>query len=296
MEKEKLIEIFNSSETIAEICRKLYGKNNGGMHNRVLKLFNEFNYDWKAHLIEVENKKKKYCLNCGKEILGKERSKKKFCNHSCAAQYNNKIKSHLSEATKSAISEGLKKYNNSLTDELKWEKYCKRFNIKLSFEEYIEKIKKSRKKRQNIKGLKKEQHYCMMCGKEIHNNNTTFCSNDCRKKFENKQYEEYIERWKNGEECGHTPCFKIHKYVRRYLFEKYNNSCQKCGWNKENPYTNSVPLQIHHIDGDCTNNSEENIQLLCPNCHALTENFGSRNKNSKRIFRKQRIFKQEIIK
>ena len=241
MEKEKLIEIFNSSETIAEICRKLYGKNNGGMHNRVLKLFNEFNYDWKAHLIEVENKKKKYCLNCGKEILGKERSKKKFCNHSCAAQYNNKIKSHLSEATKSAISEGLKKYNNSLTDELKWEKYCKRFNIKLSFEEYIEKIKKSRKKRQNIKGLKKEQHYCMMCGKEIHNNNTTFCSNDCRKKFENKQYEEYIERWKNGEECGHTPCFKIHKYVRRYLFEKYNNSCQKCGWNKENPYSQAHP-------------------------------------------------------
>ncbi len=44
------------------------------------------------------------------------------------------------------------------------------------------------------------------------------------------------------------------------------------------------------------NNSEDNLQLLCPNCHALTENFGSRNKNSKRVFRKQKLFSQEIIK
>ena len=31
------------------------------------------------------------------------------------------------------------------------------------------------------------------------------------------------------------------------------------------------------------NNSEENLQLLCPNCHSLTENFGSRNINCTRI-------------
>ena len=33
------------------------------------------------------------------------------------------------------------------------------------------------------------------------------------------------------------------------------------------------------------NNSEENLQLLCPNCHAMTENFGSRNKKSTRTYR-----------
>ena len=74
----------------------------------------------------------------------------------------------------------------------------------------------------------------------------------------------------------------ISNHVRRYLFEKYQNSCQICGWNKLNPYTGSVPLQVHHIDGDCTNNQEINLQLLCPNCHALTENFGSRNENCTR--------------
>ena len=295
MEKEKIIEIFNSSESIAEVCRRLYGKNNGGMHNRVIKLFKEFKYDWNEHLLEIESKKKKYCLNCGKEIPSRERSRKKFCNRSCAVQYRNKTHKH-SDKTKSAISEGLKRYNSTLTDEIKWERYCKRYNIKISFEEYIKKVKGIRKNYQKIKEIKKEPHYCMACGKELIGYNTMFCSIECRKKFEDKQYSEYIERWKNGEECGHTPCFKIHKYVKRYLLEKYNNSCQECGWGKVNPYTNNVPLQIHHIDGDCTNNSEENLQLLCPNCHALTENFGSRNKNSKRVFRRQKIFKQEIIK
>ena len=46
---------------------------------------------------------------------------------------------------------------------------------------------------------------------------------------------------------------------------------------------------MHHIDGDCTNNKMENLQLLCPNCHSLTSNFGSLNKNSKRSQAKENI-------
>lgn len=52
------------------------------------------------------------------------------------------------------------------------------------------------------------------------------------------------------------------------------------GWGEVNPYTNLVPLQIHHVDGNSTNNKEENLEVLCPNCHSLTENFGSRNTNT----------------
>lgn len=297
MDNKMLIEFFNSSKSIAEICRKLYGKNNGGMHNRVLKLFKELDYDWDKHLIEVEESKKRYCLNCGKEISGKERARKKFCNSSCAAQYNNKFHTH-SEKTKSAISEGLKKYHSEyvLTDEEKWERYRKIYNPNISFEKYIENIKNTRRNYPKIKERKKENNKCVVCGKKLEGYKTMFCSVECRRKFEDEQYHNYIERWKRGEECGHTPSFKIHKYVKRYLLEKYNNSCQECGWNKENPHTHNIPLQIHHIDGDCTNNSEDNLQLLCPNCHALTENFGSRNKNSKRVFRKQKLFSQEIVK
>lgn len=54
-----------------------------------------------------------------------------------------------------------------------------------------------------------------------------------------------------------------------------------------------MPLEVHHIDGNCTNNKEENLQLLCPNCHSLTPNSGSLNKgNSKRY--KYKAYRKEI--
>ena len=49
--------------------------------------------------------------------------------------------------------------------------------------------------------------------------------------------------------------------------------------------TNKCPLQIHHIDGNYKNNSEENLELLCPNCHSLTHNYGTLNKGNGRDYR-----------
>jgi predicted HNH restriction endonuclease len=75
--------------------------------------------------------------------------------------------------------------------------------------------------------------------------------------------------------------------IRRYMLEKYEYKCQNCKCDWKNPYTDLTILQIHHINGDSSDNSESNLQVLCPNCHAMTENFGFRNKNSSRIYRKQ---------
>ena len=129
-----------------------------------------------------------------------------------------------------------------------------------------------------------EHSYCLNCGKEIPSGRK-YCSNKCQGEFE---YKDYINKWKNNEVSGTKCSTDVSNHVRRYLFETHNNSCQKCGWHEVNPYTGLVPLQIHHIDGDCTNNREENLQLLCPNCHSLTENFGSRNKNCTRIDKRVR--------
>lgn len=41
-------------------------------------------------------------------------------------------------------------------------------------------------------------------------------------------------------------------------------------WSKINPYTNTLPLEIDHIDGNSENNSEDNLRLICPNCHSST--------------------------
>ena len=44
-----------------------------------------------------------------------------------------------------------------------------------------------------------------------------------------------------------------------------------------------VNLELHHCDGDKSNNKLDNLQLLCPNCHSYTENYGSKNRKHKEI-------------
>ena len=41
-----------------------------------------------------------------------------------------------------------------------------------------------------------------------------------------------------------------------------------------------IPLEIHHINGINTDNRLDNLILLCPNCHALTNNYRGRAKLS----------------
>lgn len=35
----------------------------------------------------------------------------------------------------------------------------------------------------------------------------------------------------------------------------------------------SLTLQVHHINGDAGDNRPENLQILCPNCHAQTKSY-----------------------
>lgn len=55
------------------------------------------------------------------------------------------------------------------------------------------------------------------------------------------------------------------------------DKCEVCGlpseWNGK-----SLVLQLHHLDGDHYNNSIENLQVICPNCHSQTETYCSRTK------------------
>ena len=41
----------------------------------------------------------------------------------------------------------------------------------------------------------------------------------------------------------------------------------------------TIPLEVKHIDGNYLNNSEENLMLLCPNCHSLTSTYKGANLN-----------------
>jgi 5-methylcytosine-specific restriction endonuclease McrA len=93
--------------------------------------------------------------------------------------------------------------------------------------------------------------------------------------------------WKNGDITG-IGCEKyltIKPSIRRYLLECADNKCSKCGWGTVHPSTGRIPLQINHIDGNAANSSPNNLEVVCPNCHSLTSNFGSLNKNSARKYR-----------
>lgn len=39
-----------------------------------------------------------------------------------------------------------------------------------------------------------------------------------------------------------------------------------------------ISLQLHHLNGIHNDNRLSNLQLLCPNCHSQTENFGTKGK------------------
>lgn len=85
-----------------------------------------------------------------------------------------------------------------------------------------------------------------------------------------------IEDWYVGKFSGTTKT-GLSSTIRNHLLELCNNTCPKCGWNKVNPQTGKVPLEVNHIDGDYKNNSPENVEILCPNCHSLTENYKALN-------------------
>ena len=126
-----------------------------------------------------------------------------------------------------------------------------------------------------------KKYYCLNCGSLLNNNrNHKFCSNSCQRTYE---YKLWIEKYKQDNSIAtNTKWGQIPQYLRRYIFEKYQNKCCLCDWSEVNPFTNTIPLEIDHIDGNSENNSEENLRLICPNCHSLTSTYRGANRGNGR--------------
>jgi len=118
---------------------------------------------------------------------------------------------------------------------------------------------------------------CKHCGKGFVSKHKTaiYCSNPCQQAY---QSDKIVKKWLAGKVSGlRGSQFQLSKAVRRYILKENGCKCSACGWGKKNPITKKVPLQVHHIDGDATNTVLKNLQVLCPNCHSLTPNFGKLN-------------------
>ena len=106
-----------------------------------------------------------------------------------------------------------------------------------------------------------------------------YCSMSCSTAHRRDQYwspiKEAIER---GEVKIRDNIESNNGIFKKYLIEKYGAKCMRCSWAEINPYTNKIPIELEHKDGDCTNNNLSNLELLCPNCHSLTSTYKGANK------------------
>lgn len=87
-----------------------------------------------------------------------------------------------------------------------------------------------------------------------------------KKKISNTKRAALLE--KSFEELG------INGKRSRILLEQ-NQKCNRCGideWQGE-----SITLELDHKDGDKKNESRNNLECLCPNCHSLTPTWRGRN-------------------
>jgi len=101
-------------------------------------------------------------------------------------------------------------------------------------------------------------------------------------------------KWENS-----CPILSRRSIIRKYLVEGYtikaaliaigkcvDTRCMKCGWMNINPHTGLIPTEVNHIDGNNCNCLPSNVEILCPNCHALTPTHKGANQERSKHNRK----------
>lgn len=67
--------------------------------------------------------------------------------------------------------------------------------------------------------------------------------------------------------------------LRNRLFAEniFEKRCCRCGLTEW--LGQPIPLELHHKDGNKKNNSLDNLEILCPNCHYFTDTYKTKNRN-----------------
>jgi len=107
---------------------------------------------------------------------------------------------------------------------------------------------------------------CANCAKEFYRSKTKreisksglhFCSRLCK---------DHGQRIENGNKAMWPDHFDTgtgrYSYRSRAM-RNFAHICMACGYNKQPEI-----LEVHHKDHDRTNNTVENLEVLCPNCHS----------------------------
>lgn len=169
-----------------------YGYYNGRVKKAIIEFCVLNNLD-PDEIIRENSKKPNKCLYCGKELEGKGKYTKKFCNSSCAASYNNKGRTH-SEETKFKIKSSLhKKYEEGTL-----------IPHNLGKHKDVDLFVKTLNKR-NVKPNKNNHskiRKCVICGKDFivpkrtngSYSRTTTCSVECHRKLASNRGKEVMSK------------------------------------------------------------------------------------------------------
>ena len=108
---------------------------------------------------------------------------------------------------------------------------------------------------------------CDVCNKKIHKSPSKiklsksgyhFCSRECKEYAQSFKSEGFEPLQPDHYKSGH------HAVYRNYI---NTSECNRCGYNKHPEI-----IHVHHKDRNRSNNSVDNLEALCPNCH-WTEHF-----------------------
>jgi len=106
---------------------------------------------------------------------------------------------------------------------------------------------------------------CLVCGRPILAGlNKKTCSRACANRYR-----------KGIKYLFNRPKDKVVSYraLKLRLIKKYGKVCLRCNYNKYDI------LQIHHKDRNRQNNDLNNLELLCPNCHAEEHLINKKQRN-----------------
>lgn len=82
---------------------------------------------------------------------------------------------------------------------------------------------------------------------------------------------------KNSNYGGGTYKLK-NKLIEEKIFERKCYNCNGDEW-----LGNPMPTELEHKNGDKFDNRIDNLTLLCPNCHSLTDTYRGKNKRKKLV-------------
>ena len=118
-----------------------------------------------------------------------------------------------------------------------------------------------------VRNGKSRTHKCHHCGDLT--KNVKFCSLTCDRLYKNKTSLQRIHQlFDEGKLVDRRD-------IRKVLLQRYGDKCSVCNiteWNSK-----PITFWVDHINGDASNNSPDNLRLICLNCDSQTDTFGGKN-------------------